>query len=289
MYGWSPVFGRTSTSYQRRSTTSVSLENCSESQFSEHFSSHEMRSSLSALDSIVNRHDQFPKFCGNDVRNVQHDGECAGPGLETDCYRINLCDGRQSHVKQPDVATAKTDSFKLENFAVCSGAMPTHRRCHCIACCSCSPIVSRREIGDLAPAASCSIDSGLERIGQQSVSPSRARRQCCRSEAAAYSTCKSILPSNLSVYEQDDACSAPPADCGFATSTSTAVSELSQSTSDVEADDQDVFLPKCSVPASSVGVSPLEFHNKAMVSFLKKYCQTSTICKMQTKVAKELL
>jgi hypothetical protein len=152
---------------------------------------------------------------------------------------------------------------------------PTHRRCHCRACCSCSPVDRLRgmcpgvEQSSVMPSCwrSASIDSGLQRFNQSDF-PCHAQQLCRKSDVAANSVqldCQEtfqLIPSavatSITVF---------PLNSVATCSSLAAMSDAYQSSAEDDNDDHDVFLPK---PSSFIksNVSALEFRQKFEVIIL---------------------
>jgi len=173
-------------------------------------------------------------------------------------------------------------AVKMDRTSTCSGAthlkLTAHRRCHCRACCSCSPVDRLRGacLSYGRGAALClhqrstSIDSGLERI--VSRKSSCATQPLCRKSEAAVSSSKFNEFERLSVVPHCDTAGIAVQSCTTVAacqlSISSGISDACRSVVDDESDDQDVFLPRISSSLITDKVPALEFRQKLVVSGL---------------------
>lgn len=150
---------------------------------------------------------------------------------------------------------------------------PAHRRCHCRACCSCSPVDRLRgtcpgtQQSSAIPSCwrAASIDSGLQRF---SIADSTCCTQqlCRKSDVAANSVkfrCQEtfqLIPSAVSTCV-----TVFPHNSVATCSSSTAISDDCQSLAEDDSDGHDVFLPKTPSFVKS-NISALEFRQKFEVS-----------------------
>jgi hypothetical protein len=147
--------------------------------------------------------------------------------------------------------------------------LPTQRRCHCRACCSCSPVDRLRGMCPDTQLSSnihsrwrsASIDSGLQRFSI--VNPMCSTHHPCRKSDVAANSVKfrcqetfDLIPSAVSTCV-----TVFPHNSVATCSSSTAISDDCQSSAEDDSDGHDVFLPKTPSFIKS-SVSALEFRQK---------------------------